>query len=180
MVELGRIDMITEVNMMASCLAMPREGHLENVFHIFAYLKIKHNSRMVFDPTYPDIDLSSFKECDWKHFYTSAKEAIPDNAPNPRGKDVDIRMFVDSDHAADTVTRRSRTGFFIFLNMAPIVWHSKKQTTIESSVFGAEFVVLNIAMETTRGLRYKLRIMGVPFDRHTYAYVDNMSVIHNT
>ena len=85
-----------------------------------------------------------------------------------------------SDHVADTVARRSRTGVFIFLNMLPVVWYSKKQTTIESSVFGTEFVVLNIAMETTRGLRYKLRIMGVPFDRHTYAYVDNMSVIHNT
>ena len=126
MVELGSIDIITEVSMMASFLAMSREGHLENVFHMFAYLKIKHNSRMVFDPSYPEIDLSSFMECDWKNSYPTAKEAIPMNAPDPRGKDVDIRMFVDSDHASDTVARRSRTGFFIFLNMAPVSWYSKK------------------------------------------------------
>lgn len=180
MIELGRIDMIAEVNTMASHVAMPREGHLENVFHMFAYLKIKYNSRMVFDPSYPTIDMTAFKECDWKHFYKGAKEAIPDNAPEPRGKEVDVRCFVDADHAGDTVSRRSRTGFFIYINMAPIVFHSKKQTTIETSVFGSEFAAMKQAMETCRGLRYKLRMMGVPISGPTYMYGENMSVIHNT
>ena len=72
---------------------------------------------MVFHPIYPDIDMSQFKEYDWKSFYSSAKEAIPGNAPEPRGKDVDLRMYVGSDHAGDTVTRRLRTGFFIFMNI---------------------------------------------------------------
>ena len=39
---------------------------------------------------------------------------------------------------------------------------------------------MKIAMETMRGLRYKLRMMGVPVTGPTYAYGDNMSVIHNT
>ena len=180
MVEIGRVDMLTEVSMMASQLAMPREGHLECVFHMFAYLKIKHNSRMVFDPTYPDIDMNAFKECDWKEFYPGAKEAIPENKPEPRGKDVDLRLFVDADHAGDMVTRRSRTGFFIYMNMALVSWYSKKQATIETSVFGSEFVAMKVAMEVTRGLRYKLRMMGVPLTGPTYTYGDNMSVIHNT
>ena len=180
MVELGRIDMITEVNAMAAHMSMPREGHLECLLHTFAYLKIKHNSRMVFDPTYPDIDMSQFKECDWKHFYPEAKEAIPGNMPEPRGKDVDLRVFEDSDLAGDSVTRRSRTGFFIFLNMAPISWSSKKQPTVETSAFGAEFVAMKVAMETARGIRYKIRMMGIPLTGPTYMYGDNMSVIHNT
>ncbi len=180
MVELGRIDMITEVNIMASYVAMPREGHLDNIFHMFAYLKIKYNSRMVFDPSYPNIDMTDFKECDWKHFYKGATKAIPDNAPEPRCKDVDIRCFVDADHAGDTVSRKSRTGFFIYINMAPVIFHSKKQTTIETSVFGSEFVAMKQAMECNRGLRYKLRMMGVPLSGPTYMYGDNMSVIHNT
>ena len=103
---------------MASQLAMPREGHLECVYQIFAYLSITHNSRMVFDPTYPDIDMSQFKECEWKTFYTSTKEEIPGNTPDSRGKEVDLRLYVDSDHAGETVIRRSRSGFFIFVNMA--------------------------------------------------------------
>ena len=64
--------------------------------------------------------------------------------------------------------------------MAQVIFHSKKQTIIESSVFGSEFVAMKTAMESARGLRYKLRMMGVPIAGPTYMYGDNMSVIHNT
>jgi len=179
-VELGRIDIITEVSTLASHVALPREGHLEALFHLFAYLDRKHNARIVFDPSYPDIDMSVFKECDWKQFYGDVHEAVPPNAPKPRGKDVDLRMYVDSDFAGDQLTRRSRSGFLIYMNMAPIVWFSKKQATIETSVFGAEFVALKQGMDAMRGLRYKLRMMGVSISGPSYTYGDNMSVIHNT
>jgi len=180
MVELGRVDIITEVSMLASQMAMPRRGHLETIFRIYAYLDKKHNSTMVFDPSYPEIDHRSFKDCEWKNFYGDVKEAIPTNAPTARGKEVDVRLFCDSDHAGDRLTRRSRTGYLIYLNMSPVAWQSKKQATVESSVFGAEFVAMKVGMETCRGLRYKLRMMGVPISGPTYIYGDNMSVIHNT
>ena len=64
MVELGRIDIMTEVSMLALQLDMPREGHIEEVLHIFGYLRQKHNSRLAFDPTYSPIEMSDFKECD--------------------------------------------------------------------------------------------------------------------
>jgi hypothetical protein len=35
-VELGRIDIITEVSMLSTFLCMPREGHLDAVYHLFA------------------------------------------------------------------------------------------------------------------------------------------------
>jgi hypothetical protein len=141
-VEWGRVDIITEVSMLSSHLALPREGHLKAVYFLFAYLKKKHNTRMVFDPTYPNIDMTKFKECDWKPFYNNVQEALPPNAPEPCGKPVDTRLFVHADHAGDRITWRSRTGFFIFVNGAPIVWYSKRQNTVESSVFGSEFVAL--------------------------------------
>ena len=64
--------------------------------------------------------------------------------------------------------------------MPPIDWLSKKQATIETSVFGAEFVAMKIGMETLRGLQYRLRMMGVPISGPSLIYGDNMSVIHNT
>ena len=78
------------------------------------------------------------------------------------------------------MTRRSRTGFFIFLNMAPISWSSKKQSTIETSTFGAECMSMKVAMETAQVIRYKICMRGVPLTEPTYMYGDNMSVIHNT
>ena len=180
MVELGRCDIITEVSMLASHMAMPRRGHLEAMFHVYAYLDNRHNSTMVFDPSYPDIDMTKFKQVDWSQYYGKLKEPLPPNAPQPRGKEVELRLFVDSDHAADRATRRSRTGYFIFVNSAPIVWFSKKQGTIESSVFGAEFVAMNTGLERIRGIRYKLRMMGIEIAGPSYFFGDNMSVIHNT
>lgn len=35
-------------------------------------------------------------------------------------------------------------------------------------------------IETLRGLRYKLRMMGIEIDGPSYVYGDNMSVIHNS
>ena len=47
-------------------------------------------------------------------------------------------------------------------------------------MFGAELVALKVAMEAMRGMRCKLRMMGIEISGPTYAYGDNMSVIHNT
>ena len=64
--------------------------------------------------------------------------------------------------------------------MAPIVWFSKRQATVETSMFGAEFVAMKQGMEALRGLRYKLRMMGVPLSGPSFCYGDNMSTVHNT
>ena len=64
--------------------------------------------------------------------------------------------------------------------MACIIWYTKRQVTVESAGFGAEFVAMRQAMEVSQGLRYKLRMMGVPIEGPTHMYGDNMSTIHNT
>ena len=50
---------------------------------------------------------------------------------------------------------------------------------METSVFGAEFVAMKHGIETLRGLRYKLRMMGVPISGPSYVYCDNKSVVMN-
>ena len=56
---------------------------------------------MVFDPKYPSIDKTHFKEHEWKQLYGDVKEVILSNCPKPLGIEVDLRMFVDSDHVTD-------------------------------------------------------------------------------
>jgi hypothetical protein len=91
-----------------------------------------------------------------------------------------MRAKVDADHAGDTVTRRSRTGFLVYLNCALIYWLSKKQASVESSSFGSEFVAMKQCCEYLRGLRYKLRMMGIPVNGPAYIFGDNQSVLANT
>ena len=56
----------------------------------------------------------------------------------------------------------AHTGVILYINRAPIIWYSKRQNTVESSTFGSEFIAMKIAVELIEGLRYKLRMMGVP------------------
>jgi hypothetical protein len=182
-VELGRVDICLEVSMMSSHLALPREGHLQQVLHIFAHLKKYHNTEMVFDPSDPVIDESVFELKDWtssEFGHVQGKEELPRNAPQPRGLGFTSYAKVDADHGSDTVTRRSRTGFLVYLNSSLIYWSSKKQTSVESSSFGSEFIAMKQCCEYLRGLRYKLRMMGIPCEGPSYIYGDNQSVLANT
>ena len=180
MVEMGRIDIACEVSMMSSYVAMPREGHLQQLFHMFVYLKGHHNSRIVFDPTYPVIDESQFVRRDWSDFYGNVKEEIPENVPKPHGKEMLIRAYVDADFAGDRLSRRSRSGFIVMLNGSPVQWFSKKQSSCETSSFGSEFVALKQCCEYLKTLRYKLRMMGIPVENPCFIFGDNQSVLWNT
>jgi hypothetical protein len=180
MCELGRVDILMPVSLMSRFLALPRRGHLDQIFHIFTYLKQNPRTALLFDDQAPVYDERRFLECDWSEFYPGAKEAIPSNAPEPRGREVVTTCFVDADHAGCQATRRSHTGVLIFVNKAPIIWFSKRQNTVETSSFGSEFVAAKVAVELVEGLRYKLRMMGVPLDGPTNVFIDNEGVVKNS
>jgi hypothetical protein len=136
-IEMGRLDITTVVSMLATHMAAPREGHLRTVFQVFAYLKNKHNARLIYDPTYPRIDPNHFKSDEnWTTFYGDVKEAIPRIAPTPRGCSVILRMFVDFDHAGNMITSRSRTGYEQMNNNSVVNCFSKKQGSVETLLLG--------------------------------------------
>ena len=178
-IELGRVDILHEVSIMSSHLAMPREGHLEQIYHLLGYLKAHKKMRICFDGMYPHVDERQFTRYDWEDFYRGVEEAIPPNMPEARRLDVIITYFVDANHAGNVKDRRSQTGILMFVNKAPIIWYSKRQSTVEVSTFGAEFCAMKIAVEMTEALRYKLRMFGVPIDGATNVYCDNEAVTKN-
>ena len=106
---------------------------MQELLHVLTYLKKHMNTEMVFDPSEPKIDMSSFQRQDWSYLIYSSPgedltEALSPNIPKPLGHGFRIRCVVDADHAGESLTRRSRTGFIVMLNNAPIYWHSKHQT----------------------------------------------------
>jgi hypothetical protein len=135
--------------MLASFTAAPGRGHFDAMLHIFAYLNSRNRSKLVFDDSYIRID--DEEDPDWTTFYPDAKEEIPANMPEPRGNAVQIVAFIDADHAGDLLTQRSRTGVLIYINRAPIIWYTKKQSTVETSTFGSEFVALKTGIELLKG-----------------------------
>ena len=106
------------------------------------------------DPTLPNIDYSVFNyNVDgFKEMYRDAVKQIPADATIPCGVPVDITAYVDASHAANKVTRKSHTGYLIFVNRAPIQWYSKRQQTVESSAFSSKFIAMKICVEAIRGL----------------------------
>ena len=89
-------------------------------------------------------------------------------------------MFVESYHAGGKVSCRSRSGFLVYMHTALLQWFSKKRSTVETSVLGAEFVTMKQGIDAFRGLRYKLMLIGIPISDLLHSYRNNLSVIRNT
>ena len=179
-VKLSRVDILMETSMMPTHLAMPRWGHLEQVHHIFGYLKERPKRKLFFYLQHPELDERSVTTYDWYDFYRDAKEPVPGELPAPRGQMVSMHCFVDSDHAANTAMRRSQTGLLLFVNRAPVTWFSKRQNTVEMSTFGSEFIAIKTAVEHIEALRYTLRMFGIPIEGPTNVFCDNEAVFKNT
>ena len=120
-VDIGRVDIILEVSLLSSQVALPRVEHLQAVYRVFGSFKQVPNSRLYFDPRKPMISDYRFQKFDWEYFYPDACKPIPLNMPIPRGKSVSTHYFVDAKHSGDKTTRRSMTGILVFCNIYPII-----------------------------------------------------------
>jgi hypothetical protein len=88
-----------------------------------------------------------------------------------------MTVYVDADHAHDLVTRRSITGILVMLNNTPIRWISKRQKTVETSIYGSEMLASRVATELILKIRYMLRSMEVALDGPALLSVNNMSLV---
>ena len=93
---------------------------------------------------------------------------------------MSMHRFVDANHAADTETRRSRTGILLFCNSAPIIWFRKRQNSVEASTFGSDFTVMKNLVKIIEAFRYKLHMFGVLIDGSTNIFCENRVVCVNT
>jgi hypothetical protein len=116
----------------------------------------------------------------WMEFYPDAGEEFPKDLPPEKEPRVRMTVYVDADHAHDLVTRRSITGILVILNNTPIRWISKRQKTVETSIYGSELVASRVATELILEIRYMLRSLGVALDGSSLMLGDDMSVVLNT
>ena len=84
----------------------PKEGHLTAVKRVFGYLKKFSKGKIVVDSNYHDNSAFLINSFDnWQEFYPDAEEELPnDHMPTPYGKAARITVYVDANHAQDTIT----------------------------------------------------------------------------
>ena len=159
--------------------ATPREKHLVWARKIFGYLKKYPKRGYVVSarPLKHDV-ISTEQEIvhDSGNQYTYFHEDIDPRFPDPVVEGLAVMIFSDSDHGHDKVTGRSITGILVFLGSTPIYWSSKRQSSVQLSTYGAEFIALNTGVQMAEEVRYHLRAMGVKVDAPTVIYEDNQSV----
>ena len=67
--------------------------------------------------------------------------------------DLSLQGWYDSDWAACPLTRRSITGWLVFLRYFPISWKTKKQPTVSTSSAEAEYRSMAAVTCELKGLR---------------------------
>jgi hypothetical protein len=177
-ISLGRFDIQTAIMTMSQFRIAPRIGHLKRLQHIYGYLKrFKHGAIRV---RTEKPDLSTFPEInhDWKYsVYGNVKELIPENMPILLGKSVVCTHYTDANLHHDVVNGRAVTGVMHMVNGTPVDTYSKRQSTVETATYGAEFVAARIATDQIIDLRTTRCYLGVPIKGKSQLFGDNASVI---
>ena len=177
----GRFDITFAVANLNRFAHNPREGHLERANKILGYLKKYRKRGYIIDPRDPIVNIKYEKIIpDFGNQYSDFIEDEDSRLPTPLMKELSTNIFIDSNHGHDQVTGRSITGMTSFVGRTPITQLAKRQSAVQTTTFGAEFIALKKAVEEAITLRYYLKSMGVVVAKSTIIYGDNMSAIINT
>ena len=75
-----------------------------------------------------------------------------------------MRLYVNNDHTDYSIIRRSGNMFSCLLAACIDSQILMTQTTFETSFLGGDFMAMKTTIEHIKGLRFKLWMMGVPFN----------------
>ncbi|XP_020677694.1 uncharacterized protein LOC110096213 [Dendrobium catenatum] len=88
-----------------------------------------------------------------------------------------LRTFSDEDWASDPMSRKSTSGFCMFLGDTLVSWTVKKKTTVSRSSTESEYRALASATADTIWIRRLLADFGIKHDPPVDIFCDNMSTI---
>lgn len=86
--------------------------------------------------------------------------------------------YSDADWGGCPDTRRSTSGFCVFLGDNLVSWSSRRQPTVSRSSAEAEYRAVATAVAETCWLRHLLLELNCPLDSATVVYCDNISAVY--
>ena len=104
-------------------------------------------------------------------------DADPDLPPFPDLGFDELAGLLDAAHATDLKTRRSVTGYVIFLAKAAIAWKSRLQPLVATSSTEAEFYAAVTCAKVVKYLRYILQELDAIRSGATTLYIDNQAAL---
>ncbi|GJU03834.1 ribonuclease H-like domain-containing protein [Tanacetum coccineum] len=91
---------------------------------------------------------------------------------------IDLVAYSDADWARCPTTRRSTSGYCVFLGNNLHSWSSKRQPTLSHSIAEAKYQVVANAVAETYWLKNLLRELHTPLSSATLVYCDNVSAVY--
>ena len=178
LVTLGRFDIHAQVATMSRFRAAPRQGHIDRLKRFCSYAIRTKGYAIRFRIDQPDYSFLPDQDFDWTYpVYGNVQEIVPDDMPEPLGKTVTTTTTMDANLNHCLATGQSLTGCLHFVNKTPVDWYSKKQATVETAMYGSEFVAVKTAAEQIMDIRQTLRYLGAPIGAKSFLFGDNRSVV---
>ena len=152
--------------------AAPRQGHMDRLQRIYSYAIRTKDYAIRFRTDQPDYSFLPDQDFDWTYsVYGDVQEILPDDMPEPLGKAVVPTTAMDANLNYCLATGKSPTGCLHFVNKTPVDCYSMKQATVETAIYGSEFIAVKTVTEQIMDIRQTLRYLGHPLVQNPFCLV---------
>ena len=96
----------------------------------------------------------------------------------PTDSDLHLKAYYDADWAGCPNTRKSLTGYYVFLGDALVSWRSKKQSIVSRSSAEAEYRAMATTTCELTWIIHLLQDLHVKHDKLVLLHCDNQAALH--